>query len=497
MISTTDISLRVRLLAAVATTQCPITGHYVTMTEAGIVTGVNPIHTVTNNTTAITVVPTVPSGVGVLKNLQVVNQDTANINVIVEQYSLSTGVAREMSSTPLGVGQYLMIDAAGTHSVSAVSLVGSGTVTQVQGNGTVNGITLTGNVTTSGNLTLGGTLSGSAPSLTAGNVTNIPNLSGVITGNSTGTTTLTANGTNSAGVAGWVSDETGTGSLVFSTNATMVTPNLGTPSVVNLTNAVGLPLTTGVTGVLPVANGGTGESTATGWIALGACTYETADSPTFQFSIAADVTGFIGVGNRIKLTQTTVKYFLVTAVGAYSGGKTIITVYGGTDYTLANAAITSPFFSIQKCPFGFPLAKEKWTITVTDTALRAQASPVQNTWYNLGGLSITVHIGLWDLGYSVCLYSTASSVATNMQATLSTTNNSETDSGLTVFHYLGTPSTTNTLLTTVSSDNNKSVSVAAKTTMYLNARTTITSQSSINFDGADSKTIIKAVSAYL
>ena len=36
---------------------------------------------------------------------------------------------------------------------------GSGTVTQVGGNGTVNGITLTGNVTTSGNLTLGGTLS--------------------------------------------------------------------------------------------------------------------------------------------------------------------------------------------------------------------------------------------------------------------------------------------------------------------------------------------------
>ena len=36
--------------------------------------------------------------------------------------------------------------------------VTNGTVTQVQGNGTVNGITLTGNVTTSGNLTLGGTL---------------------------------------------------------------------------------------------------------------------------------------------------------------------------------------------------------------------------------------------------------------------------------------------------------------------------------------------------
>lgn len=54
---------------------------------------------------------------------------------------------------------------------------------------------------------------------------------------------------SSANLAAAVTGETGTGALVFATSPALVTPALGTPTALVLTNATGLPIATGVSGL--------------------------------------------------------------------------------------------------------------------------------------------------------------------------------------------------------------------------------------------------------
>jgi len=95
-----------------------------------------------------------------------------------------------------------------------------------------------------------------------------------------------------------------------------------------------------------------------GWIPV-TDTWTYASASTFTIS-GVDRTAVYTKGTRLKFTQTTVKYAVV--VSSSFSTNTTVTIAVNTDYTIANATITLPYYSHQDGPAGYPLFFN-WTPT--------------------------------------------------------------------------------------------------------------------------------------
>jgi len=268
----------------------------------------------------------------------VINDSAGTQSIVIRGVGPTTGVT-------IVKGEKALVAWNGSDFVKVATAGGSGSFT---------------NVTVSGTTTLSGLSASTALALNASkevvSVTNTGTGNNVLATDPTMTLTNATGLPISTGVSGL---GTGVASALAVNVGTAGSPvvnggALGTPASGTLTNVSGLPLTTGVTGTLPVGNGGTGATTLTG-VVIG--------NGASAFTVKTNPTGaFVGTTDTQTLTNKTIQDRVVTIADGTS-----VTIDADTTDLAIQANTQAAGTLTMNAPTGTPYSGQKLVFRLQST----------------------------------------------------------------------------------------------------------------------------------
>lgn len=123
------------------------------------------------------------------------------------------------------------------------------------------------------------------------------------------------------------------------------------------------------------------QTEKSGWIVAGTMTYASANTIT----VASGAALIYRKGDRLRLKQGAgYKYFYIITVA-----DTLLTVTGGSDFTVANATITDMYYSHEITPVGFP---EYFNWAATPTNLTVGAGGTLITRFTINNTTVNYNV---------------------------------------------------------------------------------------------------------
>lgn len=192
------------------------------------------------------------------------------------------------------------------------------------------------------------------------------------------------------------------------------------------------------------------------------------------------------------------EYAVITKVASNA-----VTVFTGTDYTIPDMTLSSPYYSTSRAPNGGNWQRTHWVTENIQQATATKNTATSGTWQNTGASTgdfgqITLPIGEWDVYVQTAMFATSTtSGPVSAQATLSSANNSATNPEFN--HDVAARAAVSTIVVAAGTQSARApLSLSSQTVFYRNLRTNDSNNSNIILNTYSGQySVIRAECAYI